>query len=51
MTSFRSDRPARREAKLLALIGTGHFFSHFYLIVLPPLFPLLEAELGRKGAE
>ncbi len=46
MTSFGSDRPARREAKLLALIGTGHFFSHFYLIVLPPLFPLLEAELG-----
>jgi MFS family permease len=41
-----SGRPARGEAKLLALIGTGHFFSHFYLIVLPPLFPLLEAELG-----
>ena len=39
-------RPARGEAKLLALIGTGHFCSHFYLIVLPPLFPLLEAELG-----
>ncbi len=39
-------RPARREAKLLTLIGSGHFFSHFYLIVLPPLFPLLEAELG-----
>ncbi len=39
-------RPARGEAKLLAVIGTGHFFSHFYLIVLPPLFPLLEAELG-----
>ncbi len=41
-----SGRPARGEAKLLALIGGGHFFSHFYLIVLPPLFPLLEAELG-----
>ena len=39
-------RPAPSEAKLLALIGSGHFFSHFYLIVLPPLFPLLEAELG-----
>lgn len=39
-------RPARGEAKLLALIGGGHFFSHFYLIVLPPLFPLLETELG-----
>ncbi len=38
--------PARREGKVLALVSTGHFFSHFYLIVLPPLFPLLEAELG-----
>lgn len=46
MSFFRSDRPGRREAKLLALIGAGHFCSHFYLIVLPPLFPLLEAELG-----
>jgi len=39
-------RPAPSEAKLLTLIGSGHFFSHFYLIVLPPLFPLLKAELG-----
>ncbi len=36
----------RRDAKVLALVGTGHFFSHFYLIVLPPLFPLLQAELA-----
>ncbi len=46
MTSIARDRPARAETKLLTLISTGHFFSHFYLIVLPPLFPLLEAELG-----
>ena len=46
MIPFRDNGPVRREAKLLALIGTGHFFSHFYLIVLPPLFPLLKAELG-----
>ncbi len=46
MTPTRKDRPAPGEAKLLALIGSGHFCSHFYLIVLPPLFPLLEAELG-----
>ena len=36
----------RRETKVLALISTGHFFSHFYTIVLPPLFPLLQSELA-----
>jgi MFS family permease len=37
---------ARRNAKVLALICSGHFFAHFYTIVLPPLFPLLQAELS-----
>ncbi len=46
MTPIRKERPAPGEAKLLTLISSGHFCSHFYLIVLPPLFPLLEAELG-----
>ncbi len=36
----------RRNAKVLALVGTGHFFAHFYVIVLPPLFPLLREELA-----
>ena len=36
----------RRDAKVLALVGTGHFFAHFYVIVLPPLFPLLREELA-----
>lgn len=34
------------DAKVLGLIGTGHFLSHFYLLTLPPLFPLLKAEYG-----
>jgi len=33
--------PARSNAKVIALISTGHFFSHFYLLLLPPLFPVL----------
>ncbi len=46
-TSARSGAaPIRRDAHILALVGTGHFLAHFYVIVLPPLFPLLHAELG-----
>jgi MFS family permease len=30
-----------RDARIIGLIGAGHFFSHFYLLVLPPLFVFL----------
>ena len=36
-------RPAG-EAWTLWLVSIGHGFSHFYMIILPPLFPLLHAE-------
>ena len=35
-----------RDAKVIGLVSGGHFFSHFYGLVLPPLFPLLKAEFG-----
>ena len=38
--------PARHDLKVMSLIGTGHFFSHFYILLLPPLFPLLKDEFG-----
>ena len=39
--------PARfRHARTVGLVSGGHFFSHFYTLVLPPLFPLLKAEFG-----
>lgn len=31
---------------VMGLIGSGHAVSHLYLLALPPLFPLLQAELG-----
>ena len=34
------------DARVVGLVGGAHFFSHFYLLVLPPLFPILKAELG-----
>ena len=41
-----SRAPARGSAKTIALISTAHFSSHFYLLLLPPLFPLLRDEYG-----
>ena len=28
------------------LIGAGHFMSHYFLLALPPLFPLLKTEFS-----
>ena len=38
--------PPRRAAGVLGLISADHFFSHFYYLVLPPLFPLLTEVYG-----
>ena len=47
MATARGALPATgADAKVIGLIGAGHFFSHFYILVLPPLFPLLRGELG-----
>ncbi len=34
----------KRYLAIMGVIGSGHGFSHFYLLVLPPLFPLLKQE-------
>jgi predicted MFS family arabinose efflux permease len=36
----------RREATSIALVSVAHGFSHFYMLLLAPLFPLLKADLG-----
>jgi MFS family permease len=47
MTDLRSEVPAgRQDLKVVSLIAAGHFLSHFYILVLPPLFPLLRSEYG-----
>ncbi len=32
--------------RVIGLVGAGHFFSHFYMLLLPPLFPVLREVYG-----
>jgi MFS family permease len=34
------------DLKVMTLIGVAHFLSHFYILILPPLFPLLTDAYG-----
>jgi FSR family fosmidomycin resistance protein-like MFS transporter len=43
--------PARHDAQVIGLVGGAHFFSHFYQLVLPPLFPFLIADFGASNVE
>ena len=36
----------RHDTKVIGLISVAHFFSHFYMLLLPPLFPLLREVYG-----
>ena len=36
----------RRTARVVSVISLGHFFSHLYYMLLPPLFPVLKESLA-----
>jgi len=38
--------PPRHERRSLVIVSIAHWFSHFYMLVIPPLFPLLYGDLG-----
>jgi MFS transporter, FSR family, fosmidomycin resistance protein len=38
--------PSRQSLQVLGLVSVAHGTSHFYLLMLPPLFPILRDELG-----
>lgn len=52
MSAATSKAPgAGQDARIIALIGTGHFLSHFYMLCLPPLFLVWREEFGVSYAE
>ena len=40
-----------RDARVNALIGCGHFLSHYYQLCLPPMFIVWQREFGASFAE
>jgi FSR family fosmidomycin resistance protein-like MFS transporter len=52
MSAATSEAPAGgQDTRIIALIGTGHFLSHFYMLCLPPLFLVWRQEFGASYAE
>ncbi|MDE0537145.1 MAG: MFS transporter, partial [Rhodospirillales bacterium] len=47
-----SEPGTRRSHEVLAigLVSMAHFFSHFYILVVPALLPLIKADLGAESA-
>jgi MFS family permease len=43
--------PAGKDTRIIALIGTGHFLSHFYMLCLPPLFLVWRDEFDVSFAQ
>jgi MFS family permease len=46
-----AETPPAQDARIIALIGTGHFLSHFYMLCLPPLFLAWREEFDVPFAE
>ena len=42
---------APQDIKVIGLVSSAHFMSHFFQLVLPPLFPVLKAAFGVSYAE
>ena len=47
----RNPGKRQEERRVVALVCGGHFFSHFYLLGLAPLFPIIKTDLGISYTE
>jgi len=44
-TMSKTDAPADLNVKAIGLVSGAHLYSHLYILLLPPLFPVLTGEL------
>ena len=51
MSAEASAGSLRRDVRIIGLIGSAHFISHFFQLALPPLFPLLRESFGVSYVE
>jgi len=51
MTAIATSTTFRADAKVMGLVGTAHFSSHFFQLALAPLFPILTVQFGVSYAE
>jgi FSR family fosmidomycin resistance protein-like MFS transporter len=51
MTATAEASDFRQDAKVLSLISTGHFLSHFYYLTLPPLFLFIRQDMDLSFTE
>ena len=45
-TDVRSRASRSDEARIIGLVGAAHFVSHYYILLLPPLFAFIRADYG-----
>src|ERR1700687_2374606 len=43
---IRTGGKRARDTRVIGLVSGAHFVSHFYILLLPPLFPFVRAEYG-----
>src|SRR3954471_16346301 len=46
-----SSATLRRDSAVIGLVGVAHGSSHFFQLLLPPLFPLIKAEFDMSYAQ
>src|SRR5215813_6529990 len=51
MLAFLRDRSARDDARVIAVVSFAHGTSHFFHLLLPPLFPWLMHDFGLNYTE